>query len=44
VLRAVTNFALSVLLVITLLWGGCVACEQFFRAVIDAMGLMGLRA
>jgi len=30
VLRAICNIALSLLLVITLLWGGCIACEQFF--------------
>jgi hypothetical protein len=30
VLRAGCNIALSFLMVITLLWGGCIACEQFF--------------
>jgi hypothetical protein len=30
VLRAGCNIALSLLMVITLLWGGCIACEQFF--------------
>ena len=30
VLRAVANSLLSALMVITLLWGGCVACPHFF--------------
>jgi hypothetical protein len=29
-LRVLSNIALSSLLVVTLLWGGCVSCEQFF--------------
>jgi hypothetical protein len=29
-----TNLLLSLLLVATLLWGGCVACPQFFQAPI----------
>jgi hypothetical protein len=30
VLRAISNSLLSALMVATLLWGGCVACPQFF--------------
>ena len=30
VFRAVCNSALALLLLTTLLWGGCVSCEQFF--------------
>jgi hypothetical protein len=30
--RRTANLLLSVLLVATLLWGGCVACPQFFQA------------
>ena len=30
VLRTVANSALAVLLVSTLLWGGCLSCSQFF--------------
>jgi hypothetical protein len=30
-LRTSANLLLSVLLVATLLWGGCVACPQFFQ-------------
>jgi hypothetical protein len=28
--RAIANTALSLLLLTTLMWGGCVSCEQFF--------------
>ena len=30
VLRAVSNLLLSLLMVATLLWGGCVSCSRFF--------------
>jgi hypothetical protein len=30
VLRAAANLLLSALMVITLIWGGCIACPQFF--------------
>lgn len=30
VLKAVANSALTVLLVATVLWGGCLSCSQFF--------------
>jgi hypothetical protein len=30
VLRGLANSALSLLIVATFLWGGCVSCEQFF--------------
>ena len=29
-LRGLANSALSLLIVVTFLWGGCVSCEQFF--------------
>jgi hypothetical protein len=29
-LRAISNFLLSLLMVATLLWGGCVSCSRFF--------------
>lgn len=31
-LRSATNLLLSLLLTTALLWGGCVACPQFFQA------------
>jgi hypothetical protein len=31
-LQRAANLLLSVLLIATLLWGGCVACPQFFQA------------
>lgn len=33
-LRGSANLLLSVLLVATLLWGGCIACPQFFQPPI----------
>lgn len=30
VLRAVSSSALALLLVVTLMWGGCISCPQFF--------------
>lgn len=29
-MRAVSSLVLSVLMVLTLLWGGCISCPQFF--------------
>ena len=30
-LRTIANFGLSLLLVVVLLWGGCVSCSQYFQ-------------
>src|SRR5438067_10242355 len=30
VLRTISNFGMSFLLAVTLLWGGCLSCSQYF--------------
>ncbi len=38
VVRAVSSLVLSALMVLTLLWGGCISCPQFFMFPTAATG------